>query len=154
MRAATYAVPPAAGDKEGAECVGYFFGQGQGGSVQANIERWQGQFKGPGGKSAAAKINKTTIRGLAMTTIDVSGEYLGMGGPAETEPAVVSGYRLLGAIIEGPGGNVFIEFTGPAKTIAANQARFQQLLDSFQKAARKVQDSMGNRAGILFAPVP
>ena len=48
----------------------------------------------------------------------------------------MSGYRLLGAIIEGPGGNVFIKFTGPAKTMAANQPNFQQLLDSFQKAER------------------
>jgi hypothetical protein len=43
-------------------------------------------------------------------------------------------YRLLGAIVEGPGGNVFLKFTGPMKTIAANQAKFEQLLTSFQKA--------------------
>jgi hypothetical protein len=47
-----------------------------------------------------------------------------------------SGYRLLGAIIEGPGGNIFIKFTGPQKTIAANQPKFQQLLESFDKAGK------------------
>jgi hypothetical protein len=135
MRAATYPVAPVQGDREGAECVVYFFGPGQGGTVQANIDRWQGQFKGPGGKPPAAKVNKITLHGLAMTTIDVSGEYSGMGGPVPAGP-VVSGYRLLGAVIEGPGGNVFIKFTGPAKTMAANQPNFQQLLDSFQKADR------------------
>ena len=70
-----------------------------------------------------------------MTTIDVTGDYSGMAGPT-TVPVVVSGYRLLGAIIEGPGGNIFIKFTGPAKTIAANEAKFQQLLNSFEKAGK------------------
>ena len=41
MRAATYAIPPAAGDKAAAECGVFFFGAGQGGSVEANLERWK-----------------------------------------------------------------------------------------------------------------
>jgi len=133
MRAATYLVTPIAGDREGAECAVYFFGLGQGGSIQANIDRWEGQFKSPGGKRASAKVTKTNVHGLPVATIDVSGEYSGMAGPAAA-PVLVSDYRLLGAIIEGPGGNVFIKFTGPAKTMAANQSKFQQLLDSFQRA--------------------
>lgn len=135
MRAATYPVAPAPGDKEGGECAVYFFGAGQGGTVQANVDRWQSQFTAPGGKPASAKVAKSTVHGLPVTTIDVSGAYSGMGGPTGSAPAA-AGYRLLGAIIEGPGGNVFIKFTGPAKTMAANQPRFQQLLDSFEKTAR------------------
>jgi hypothetical protein len=131
MRAATYAVPPASGDAATSECVVYFFGAGQGGSVDANIERWKGQFTNSG-KPAAAAVAKRTAHGIAMTTIDVSGEYSGLGGPlAASKP--VPGYRLLGAIVEGPGGNIFIKFAGPAKTIAANQAKFDLLLASFTK---------------------
>jgi hypothetical protein len=37
MRAPTYTV-------QDAECVVYFFGEGQGGSPEANIARWKGQF--------------------------------------------------------------------------------------------------------------
>jgi hypothetical protein len=133
MRAATYKIPPAAGDHDGAECVVYFFGAGQGGSVQANIERWNGQFTGPGGKPAAAKIAQRTVHGLPVTTIAVSGAYSGMGGPMATVKTFKPGYRLLGAIIENPGGNVFLKFTGPEKTIAANERNFAQLLESFQK---------------------
>jgi len=136
MRAATYPVTPAPGDREGAECVVYFFGAGQGGGVQANIERWQGQFKSPGGKAAAAQVKQVSVHGLPVTTIDVSGQYSGMGGPTSTVPVVVNDYRLLGAIIEGPGGNVFIKFTGPAKTMAANKPKFQQLLDSFENSSK------------------
>lgn len=133
MRAATYTIPPAAGDNASAECVIYFFGAGQGGSVQANLDRWKGQVSAPGGKPADAKIAKRMIHGLAVTTIDASGDYSGMGGPMASSKSVQNNYRLLGAIIEGPGGNVFIKFTGPAKTIASSQAQFEQLLNSFDK---------------------
>jgi hypothetical protein len=44
----------------------------------------------------------------------------------------VPGYRLLGAIVEALGGTVFFKLTGPAKTIAANQQKFEQLLASLQ----------------------
>ena len=64
MRAATYTVG------EG-ECAVFYFGAGQGGGVQANIDRWIGQFE-PEGKPVTAK---RTINGLAVTTIDVSAEH-------------------------------------------------------------------------------
>jgi len=124
MRAATYPIAPVSGDKPGAECVVYFFGTGQGGSVQANIDRWEGQFKGPGGKPAAAKVSKGNVH--------VSGEYSGMAGPTSAAPAV-SDYRLLGAIIEGPEGSIFIKFTGPSKTMGTNEPKFRQFVNSFEK---------------------
>ena len=133
MRAATYKIAPAPGDSEGAECVVYFFGAGQGGSVQANIERWNGQFTTADGKQAAARVQKRTVHGLSVTTIEVSGRYSGIGGPMAPVKTVKADYRLLGAIIENPGGNIFLKFTGPEKTIAANERKFEQLLDSFQK---------------------
>jgi hypothetical protein len=131
MRAATYAVPAAPGDTAASECVVYFFGAGQGGSVDANIERWKGQFTNAG-KPAAAVVSKRTARGIPMTTIDVAGEYSGLGGPlAASKP--VPGYRLLGAIVEGSGGNIFVKFTGPSKTVAANKAKYDALLASIAK---------------------
>ena len=133
MRAATYIVAPAAGDQASGECVVYFFGEGQGGTVEANIDRWKGQFHTTDGKPAAAQVAKRTSRGLTITTIDASGEYSGMGGPTSGGRSTVSGYRLLGAIVEGPRGNVFVKFTGPAKTIAANQKKFEQLVGSFER---------------------
>jgi hypothetical protein len=131
MRAATYSVPPAAGDKENSECVVYFFGKGQGGTIEANMERWKAQFQSPDGKPAQAKPQQRTVNGLAVTTIDVSGAYSGMGGPLAQTKSTQPGYRLLGAIVVNPGGNIFLKFTGPGKTIAANQQKFEQLLQSF-----------------------
>jgi hypothetical protein len=131
MRAATYTVPATSGDSVASECAVYFFGAGQGGTVEANMARWKGQFTNAG-KPAAAVVSNRTVHGLPMTTIDVAGEYSGLGGPtAASKP--VAGYRLLGAIVEGPGGNIFVKFTGPAKTIAANKAKYDALLASFAK---------------------
>ncbi len=125
MRAATYTV----GDSE---CIVYFFGQGQGGTVEANLTRWNGQFA-VDGKPAAAKTAKKTVHGLNVTTMDVSGTYTATGGAAMTQQAPVANARMLAAIIEGPGGNIFIKFTGPAKSVAANAAKFESLVGSFQK---------------------
>jgi hypothetical protein len=44
MRVATYAVPAASGDAEGGECAIFYFGNDQGGGVEANIDRWVAQF--------------------------------------------------------------------------------------------------------------
>jgi hypothetical protein len=136
MRAATYNIPPVAGDHETAECVIYFFGQGQGGSVEANIERWKSQFRAPGGKPAEAKIAKRAVHGLPVTTIDASGEYSGAGGPLAQSTTLKPSYRLLGAIVENSGGNIFIKFTGEARTMTANQQKFEQLLASFEPDKR------------------
>jgi len=134
MRAATYLVPAAAGDQENGECGVYYFGAGQGGSTLANLDRWIGQFVQPGGKPSkdAAKMNAQTIHGLKVTTVDVSGAYTGMGGPMAAAGKPMPGYRLLGAIVEGPEGSVFFKFTGPAKTVGANQQAFEKMIQSVQ----------------------
>jgi hypothetical protein len=125
MRAATYEV----GD---AECVVFFFGQGQGGSVEANMARWGSQFT-VNGKPAPSKIDKKQIHGLNVTTMDVTGTYAGMSGPMMSPDAPKADTRMLAAIIEGPGGNIFLKFTGPAKTIAASRAKYDALLNSVHK---------------------
>lgn len=127
MRAATYSVPAVSGDPEGAECIVNYFGSGQGGPVDANIKRWTSQVQG-GEKTA--KTAKKTIKGLSVTTLDVSGTYTGMGGPMAPAQTSKSNYRLLGAIVEAPQGSVFFKFTGPSKTVAANQAKFDAMVNS------------------------
>ena len=126
MRAATYSVPAAAGDKEGAECAVNYFGPNQGGTVDANVKRWIGQMDG-GEKNA--KTAKRVIHGLNVTTVDTTGAYAGMAGPM-SHGASKPNYRLLGAIVEAPQGSVFFKLTGPAKTVAANQAKFDAMLNS------------------------
>jgi len=124
MRLNTYVV----GDE--AECGVFYFGQGQGGSVLANLDRWVGQFQQ---SPQAAKIQHITVHGLAVTTVDVSGSYAGMAGPMAAGGAPKPGFRLLGAIAEGPEGSVFFKFTGPAKTLGTQAAAFDKMVQSLQK---------------------
>jgi hypothetical protein len=126
MRAATYLIPAAAGDSEGAECAVFL---NIGGGVQANIDRWVGQFQTDG----APKQKKETINGLDVTTVDVSGTFKGGGQMMGQSSGPKAGYRLLGAIVETPQGEVFFKLTGPAKTVAAAQNEFQAMLKSLKK---------------------
>lgn len=127
MRAATYIIPPATGDSDGGECAVF---ENLGGSVQANVDRWIGQFEKTDG---APNQKSETISGLTVTTVDVSGTFKGGGPMMGNTSGPKSGYRLLGAIVEGPEGNVFFKLTGPAKTIAAAQDEFQAMLKSLKK---------------------
>ena len=127
MRAATYIVPPAKGDSEGAECAVFV---NLGGGVQANITRWIGQFENTDG---APNQKSETIGGLPVTTVDVSGTFKGGGPMMGQSSGPKAGYRLLGAIVEGPEGDVFFKLTGPAKTVAAAHDEFQAMLKSLKK---------------------
>jgi hypothetical protein len=135
MRAATYRLPTAKGDAEGAELAVFHFGAGQGGDVEANVRRWLSQFKRPDGApvDAEARRKTETVHGLKVTTVDVQGTYASggmMGGPVTPKP----GWRLLGAIVEGgPEGPVFLKLTGPARTVAGAQKDFRALLHSLRK---------------------
>jgi hypothetical protein len=128
MRAATYLIPAANGDSEGAECAVF---ENLGGGVQDNIARWVGQFE----KTDQPPIQKQdTINSLPVTTVDVSGTFKGGGPMMGASSAPRSGFRLLGAIAEGPGGEVFFKLTGPAKTVAAAQGEFQAMLKSLKNS--------------------
>lgn len=133
MRVVTYTIPAAKGDTESAELAVFYFGKGQGGAVDANIKRWVAQFQRPDGSPAEkdAKTKQEKIAGLPVTTLDVKGTYQGgpMMGPATPKP----GFRLLGAIVEGPEGAVFFKLTGPEKTVAAAEKPFRKLLEGMKK---------------------
>jgi hypothetical protein len=134
MRRAQYRLPAVAGDREDGECVVYYFGAGQGGDVQANIQRWAAQFSGPGSESP--RTSQSKIGDLTVSRVEVGGIYTPspismMGGPA---PAPKPGYLLLGAIVPGPDSNWFFKCTGPEKTMKAHRDRFDALLGSVQVA--------------------
>ena len=77
MRAATYTIPAAEGDTEGAECAVFYFGPGAGGDVVSNIDRWVGQFEPTSGPDKASK----QVNGMEVTTVRIGGAYLNPSGP-------------------------------------------------------------------------
>lgn len=134
MRAATYTIHT---NREGtAECAVFFFGEGQGGDVQANIDRWINQFQQPDGAPSAerAKSSRTEQAGWPLTRVEVGGTYTaGMGPGQAQEPQ--AGYRLLGAIVEGPQGAVFFKLTGPEMVVEDSRDEFDALLASIRPAS-------------------
>jgi hypothetical protein len=133
MRAAQFRVPRAGSDAEDGELVLFFFGTGQGGSAEQNVVRWTGQFIQPDGTPSkdAAVVTIRTVNGLKQTSVDVGGTYkpAPMGGAGGAEK---SGWRLLGAVVEGQGGPWFWRLTGPNATVAAAKPQFEALLGSLE----------------------
>jgi hypothetical protein len=125
MRAATYSVPAETGDPEAGECAVFYFGPNEGGGVQANIDRWIGQMKQPDGTSSATKAKTQKLDGkVPITLVDLTGTYLSSSGPMMQVSAEKPGFRMMGAIVQGPQGAVFFKFTGPEKTVGANAPKF------------------------------
>src|SRR6185295_4436937 len=107
MRLAQYKLPKAEGDAEDALLILYYFGQGQGGTPEANIERWVNQVKQPDGSASKDKAKTETmiVNGLQVSTVDVLGNYSGGMSQDSVPKDSKSIFRLRGAIIETPKGS-------------------------------------------------
>ena len=127
MRAAELAITP-----EGATApviaVFYYFGPGQGGSVDANVARWIGQFEGePATETKEHKFDGDKI----VMIVTAKGTYMeSMGGPLSGNKTPRPGYALLGAIVPGNDANIYIKLTGPEKDVAAIAENFAALANS------------------------
>lgn len=134
MRFAQYKLPKADGDTEDALLVVYYFGPGQGGTPEANIERWLKQVKQPDGSESTdkAKTGKTTVNGLAVSTVDVLGNYSGGMSPDSAPKDSKTLYRLRGAIVETPKGSYFVKLTGPEKTVSHWERDYDAYINSFE----------------------
>ena len=134
MRKAQYQHPPVEGDTEAAEVNVFFFGSGQGGDIEANIVRWIGQMQtADGGDASGSAIRSklTTGNGLDVHFVEIDGTYMmSMGGGPMTggRKKAMPGYRMVGAIVEAPEGNVFFKLTGPVATAKAMEEGMRQML--------------------------
>ena len=134
MRVAQYKLPRIEGDKDDGSLVLYYFGASQGGTAQANIDRWIGQIQQPDGSSSKdkAKTETMTVNGLKVTTVDVIGTYTAEMAPGSGSFHNDENYRLRAAVIETPKGNYFVKLAGPAKTIARWDQAYSDYLKSFE----------------------
>jgi hypothetical protein len=129
MRKAQFKVSDA-DKKNAAEVVFFHFGPGDGGGVQANVERWFSQFEGPREK-IGAKSEEKMVGKHKVTFVRAEGTYLsGMPGGART-PQPNSALR--GAIIESDQGSVFIKMTGPAALVKSAEDDFRKMIESALK---------------------
>ncbi len=126
MRVAEIQLPGAGGN---GELVAFYFGPGQGGSVEDNIQRWVGQFQG----GSEPQRETFFAGGMPVTMVDVSGTFsaTSMGPNVPSGPAVQN-TRMFGAIVESPKGSLFLKATGPAETMAVHRERFIEFLKSLE----------------------
>ncbi len=133
MRLAEYALPGYPAGATDAVLAVFHFGPNQGGGVDANIQRWISQFTQPDGSDTQAKARKSTrtVQGMAVTLVDIEGTYNGgMGAGGQAEPQ--ADYRMLGAVVEAPGGVYFYKLTGPRSTVAHWSDGFAEFIGSLR----------------------
>jgi hypothetical protein len=120
---------------EGDAADGRLTVMGAGGGVQANIDRWYGQFtQADGGNTRErAKVKQLKAGGKDVHLVDISGTFRDQRGPMS--PVVERPkYRMLAAVIETGGqGDYFIKFYGPEKTVAANEKAFVKMIEGLEQ---------------------
>jgi hypothetical protein len=110
--AAEFSLPRAAGD----DADGRLTISTAGGSVEANIDRWKGQFQ-PEPKKAKQEV--IDVNGLKVTIVDFSGDFNDQRGPfAPGEKR--SNYRMIAAVIPLGSQLHFVKATGPDRTIGSH----------------------------------
>lgn len=129
MRLAEYRLPGGLVKAADAVLTVFHFGRGQGGAVDANIERWYGQFTQVDGTDTRSKARRwqKVIQGIEVHWVDISGEFSGGMG---SEP--IANARMLGVIAEASAGAFFFKVVGPIQTINHWEASFEQYVASFR----------------------
>ena len=112
MRAAHFELSAKAGEE--AELVVFYFGSGGAGGVEANVDRWLGQFAQPDGKPSkdVAKIEKTKIAGQDAVTVSVAGHFATTQMPGGPPPIDMKDGAMLAAIVNSPSGPYYFKLTG------------------------------------------
>ncbi len=132
MRLLQFDIPGAEGT-EGAQFVLYYFGPGQGGALDANLERWASQFSGPDGKPVEPVVTPLKSA-MPATLVELRGNYarnVGMGQSGDALPDRM----LLAALVETPEGNLYPQLHGPAELVASQRQAFIGFIEGIRAAA-------------------
>ena len=129
MRKAQFAIKGK--DGKSAEVVFFYFGPGAAGGVNANVQRWLGQFKEPADQ-LKAKIANESINGTKVTYVTAVGTFM-KGPPFGGNKVPVPNSGLLGAIVEGKQGAVFIKATGPKAIVKSTEKDLKAMVSKALK---------------------
>ena len=122
MRKATFKIPKAGADPDDGELSVI----AASGGVDANVQRWAGQFGG-----AKPTSESRTPNGLKVTVVTMKGTFsggmpgMGGGGPKDN-------WMLMGAIVDLGEEQWFFKATGPEKTITAAKKDFDAFVGSLK----------------------
>lgn len=136
MRKYQFKIPASSAEGEPADVVVFYFGPGEGGGTQANLDRWRGQFRDAEGNplsADAAKTERFKAGEWDVVLIEMAGTFAsGMPGMGPTTDK--SGYRMIGGVVEAPGGSYFIKATGPDATIQQHRDSIMRFILSAKPA--------------------
>lgn len=105
-----------------------------GGSTEANVERWQGQFDG----SPVAERKEKTVHGMKVTVVHIAGTFVGAAGMAPGASAEShKGWTLLAAIVDPGGMPYFFKMLGPSAQVERARAPFERMLDALAPTAAR-----------------
>ncbi len=133
MRKAQFKLPRAAGDAEDGQLIVFYFGKNQGGGTGQNIDRWKAMFSTRDGQPVPddqVTVRTLTVRGLSVTTLDISGNYRDPMMSHGQSAAAGSPSRMLAAVIETPEGPWFYKAVGPPATMESHRAAFNRFVGS------------------------
>lgn len=133
MRAGEWKISSKSKEIEAGEFVIFYFGVGQGGDAQSNINRWKSQVTNPQGAPAASEISTQKVGTLQLTQIRSSGTYTGMSALAGVPPVTKNNYGFIGVVVEGgPEGSLFLRATGPEGLIQSQIPLIQKMLQTLK----------------------
>ncbi len=131
MRVAEFELPTTGGDSEAPTLIVFFFGVGGGGGVDANIDRWRGQFD-DGGKINPGTTETLSAGSTKITLLDKSGTFKLQPRMMSPEFTPKPGWRMLAAVAEIQGGPLFFRATGPEASVAAQKDALTTALKSLR----------------------
>lgn len=114
--AASYRLPKAEGDEEGASVrISHY--PNMKGMDEMNINRWVGQMKKPDGSSCTredAAITTEDMGSIRLTIVDLTGALAGMMGSGPTK----ANQRMIAVIVDHANGPHFVRVAGDVATVA------------------------------------
>jgi len=122
MREVTFQV----GDSQDAECYVAIL-RGDGGGLQANLDRWRGQMdRPPLSADEVAALPRITVLGIPSAMIEVEGTFKGMSGESKEDCALAGVVCLL------EDRSVFVKMIGPPDVVRGERDRFGAFCQSLR----------------------
>lgn len=140
FRVAEFEIPAAKGDETAGELAVFHFGKQGAGGVQANIDRWIGQFEED---EREVKVVEFKSDKMTYTLVDLTGTYKKpIGPPIQRKSKAMPDWRMVGIILSHDSGPYFLKFDGPKKTVAAAEHELRASFGGNAKAEteRKAPD--------------
>lgn len=128
FRTLQYTVAGEGDSTKAAELIVSVFVAGDGGPLDANIERWRGQFR-KNNEPVEAKRSSKEVGPLKIEFVELEGDFMAMGAPAPKKDSL-----QLAAIVQAEGRNVFFRLVGPKETVEANREAFNKMIDGLMPA--------------------